>query len=481
MSNTGIQSPLGVNAVSTLLQNQGFYINPTVASITGSSTDNKTYNPGSIVNDTYLFWVTYAINIAYQNLGVEMADATYNNLISIGSQSIPALGNAIPPTYMMNDPSGQWAGQGTTGYAIQGLADQAQNAPWLPYTTDNVNIGITQWGYFRLIALQAWNEFNWNGSTAIGVANAGSFVIGTVYTILSVGTTDFTTIGATSNTPGIIFTATGIGAGSGTASYVYAVNQFPPAYKDFTSSFLTCNNFNNYSNSAIHTVNNSKTFQQGTFSNQNDLINGDVTGVSLALQDFGQDLINLGKALNIAQINKFGLPSTLLQLIKQNNAQSQNLNLALLSSGLSVSEVAAISNGSVTPTKDQEQKLYSAFLIIKSAALTEILTPLSCKTKGLTSLADLLNVKKLFPLSYSSLTVPIYNTTPGPTNSKTYYLLYSQGQVNSQLTAPAVAAQVAPVTPPAFPPVATPVSAPVTPAKIIGASSTAIFKAGGLL
>lgn len=47
---------------------------------------------------------------------------------------------------------------------------------------------------------------------------AGSFVTGFVYTILSIGTTNFTLIGAASNTVGLSFTATGAGSGTGTAS-----------------------------------------------------------------------------------------------------------------------------------------------------------------------------------------------------------------------------------------------------------------------
>lgn len=47
---------------------------------------------------------------------------------------------------------------------------------------------------------------------------AGSFVIGTKYIITAVGTTDFTAIGAASSTVGVVFTATGAGSGTGTAS-----------------------------------------------------------------------------------------------------------------------------------------------------------------------------------------------------------------------------------------------------------------------
>ena len=46
---------------------------------------------------------------------------------------------------------------------------------------------------------------------------AGSFVTGIGYQIVSVGSTDFTAIGAASNTVGVFFTATGAGSGSGTA------------------------------------------------------------------------------------------------------------------------------------------------------------------------------------------------------------------------------------------------------------------------
>lgn len=46
---------------------------------------------------------------------------------------------------------------------------------------------------------------------------AGSFVSGARYRITSIGSTDFTLIGAASNTVGVEFTATGVGAGTGTA------------------------------------------------------------------------------------------------------------------------------------------------------------------------------------------------------------------------------------------------------------------------
>jgi hypothetical protein len=60
----------------------------------------------------------------------------------------------------------------------------------------------------------SWDQFNLASTTTV---TAGSFVIGTTYTILTVGTTSFTSIGAASNTIGVVFTATGVGSGTGTA------------------------------------------------------------------------------------------------------------------------------------------------------------------------------------------------------------------------------------------------------------------------
>ena len=60
MSDTGKQSPLGVNTLSSLLQNIGFNINPTMANFVGSSTSlSSATELGKIVNDTCLRLLTY--------------------------------------------------------------------------------------------------------------------------------------------------------------------------------------------------------------------------------------------------------------------------------------------------------------------------------------------------------------------------------------------------------------------------------------
>ena len=378
MSDTGKQSPLGDNVLGSILNDRGLTINPIAASFMGASKVNDSYTPGKLVRDTCLYWLTYAINngwLKYQD-GL-LYEAVYNNLINIGAGTIRALGNSKPDTYIIFDPSNQWAGEATTGYAITGNVGQGQEATWIPYNTSNPNESVTQWGYIRLHALQAWNEFNWNGQP---------------------------------------------------------VTRAHPEYKEFTASFMTGASFVNYSNQAIFALQNSKTFLKGTYSNQDDLITADVAGVNLSTKIFGEDLVALGKAIDLSIISTFGLPSSLLRTLRKYNAISQDLSLALLAAELSIDDVEQISTGiNISPTVEQEQKIYGAFLVIVGQSLIDVLVPLNCKTKGLTSLADLLDIKKLFPKSYPSMTVPIYNAAPGPTNSKTYYLIYKDGGVNSQI------------------------------------------------
>jgi hypothetical protein len=55
------------------------------------------------------------------------------------------------------------------------------------------------------------------GALVTATVTAGAFVIGTRYRIATVGTTNFTLIGASANTVGITFVATGAGSGTGTA------------------------------------------------------------------------------------------------------------------------------------------------------------------------------------------------------------------------------------------------------------------------
>lgn len=97
-------------------------------------------------------------------------------------------------------------------------------------TPNNLNTIIpdiarsSSYGYFQFL----------NATTL----TAGSFVVGTTYKIKTIGTTDYTLIGATANTVGLTFTATGVGTGTGT---VYT------SYSDLSQGII-------YTGNALNTV-----------------------------------------------------------------------------------------------------------------------------------------------------------------------------------------------------------------------------------
>lgn len=346
--------------------------------------------------------------------GATVNNLNYDSLLTIGSGVIPALGNSPPYTWTNYDPSSRWYGPATTGYYLMedyGPAEgQAQTALWRAFNLANLNKSITQWGYYRCFPLQAWNEFNYNGEPT----------------------------GSTS---------------------LYTTGQSMPQYKEFISSFLSAFSFVNYANPGIKSFQEAPEYLKGIYSNMDDLISSDITGISLATKVFGQDCITLGRVINLDKIEAFGLPSILLQTIRQNKILTDALSLALLSTGLTPTEINDIASGNIeSVTKTQEQKIYSAFLIIVGQDLNDILFALNCKTLGLESLADLLNIKKIFPNSYQSLTVPIYNSQPGPTNSKTYYPIYDGNGVSDRIQSTQVASQVGETILSGTPPVIEPIT-----------------------
>ena len=82
------------------------------------------------------------------------------------------------------------------------------------------NSAIISWG----TVASAASGYDYYYTPATGATfTSGTFVAGQTYQIVSIGTTDFTTNGAASNTVGLVFTATGVGsATTGTAKLITA-------------------------------------------------------------------------------------------------------------------------------------------------------------------------------------------------------------------------------------------------------------------
>jgi len=110
--------------------------------------------------------------------------------------------------------------KGKTKYLVTGTTT-GLTAPC--YTANVANAALTP-NTFNILATLAdastkyvESLSDYNSEVFPAQVAAGSLVIGTVYTIYSVGTTNWTAVGAFANMTGITFTATAAGSGTGTA------------------------------------------------------------------------------------------------------------------------------------------------------------------------------------------------------------------------------------------------------------------------
>ena len=84
-------------------------------------------------------------------------------------------------------------------------------------TTNTVTVPLTGTGQNGTAGYYIGLPVAFTGAVLV----AGTFIVGNTYKILTIGTTDFMTFGASANIPGTEFIATNVGSGSGTVSSIF--------------------------------------------------------------------------------------------------------------------------------------------------------------------------------------------------------------------------------------------------------------------
>jgi hypothetical protein len=183
---------------------------------------------------------------------------------------------------------------------------------------------------------------------------------------------------------------------------------------------------------------NSTDYLGPTFTNMNNLITGDIAQVNLAFPAFGADLALCGDLFALDTVNIFGTPAALLnQLARKGNminGSTPCVTTALKAEGLTDQNIADLVNLNVQSLFNPDgltqnafdtlqKRAYPALCNVAGDCLIEVLAILDCTLPNITSMCELLNPVKIFPTSYSSLTLPtpsgpvlIYDTT-GAVNS----------------------------------------------------------------
>ena len=179
-------------------------------------------------------WVAYynsAIGSAIRALK-GWADLNAINHLGIGAESSlnvltgNNLVNITPQTSITNTAPVFATTSGSKTVTITDSNITASVLDYVEYITPVAVGGLVLSGPYQLSTAAGTTYSIIASSAATSTANtstnttAGSFTIGNTYQIVTVGTTDFTLIGASANTVGIIFNATGVGTGTGTAKLV---------------------------------------------------------------------------------------------------------------------------------------------------------------------------------------------------------------------------------------------------------------------
>lgn len=422
MSFSGKFTSLGLNTQSQLMSNQGLTISPDAQLYQGSWI-NGTYTPGSLTSSTVLDRITRALpNFLNNCVPSKLSVANWRNLLKIGSSTIPALGNSMPSTFVPTYAGyGSWEYKSVDSYGnITGSGTLAKVADIYP--PKNYGKEKTYSYVYQEHNDYAWIT-GWPGKNS-WQKTSDDFSAAHYPQVADTGLIDYDTY----------FSQGFIATIARQAYYEFWYNyqtRRSNQYQEFLNMLTQCYQFRQSSNKLIASFVNTQTFIKGNYSNINDLTTSDIAGVSLSLKEFGNDLIRLGKSLDLTNIHVFGMPSKFLLNAQNNGALTDSLKFALLYNDLTITEVSNILLPGYTPTTEQEKKIYDALLMIQGQDLLDICITLNVATSGLTSLADLISPIKMFPNSYQSLTIPAYNTQT--LSSKNYTLIYSGSNVNTNI------------------------------------------------
>jgi hypothetical protein len=221
----------------------------------------------------------------------------------------------------------------------------------------------------------------------------------------------------------------------------------------FCQIFQIAAGYRQSANDLICSAVNATTYLGPTFTTMNDLITGQLTAANLALKCFGADVAKSGNLLNLGKLDDFGTPASVLQQIsEQAGITSGTLSCIatkLAEFGLTQSDIILLATPEAserTPTENEfntlQKRAYAAMVAIDGDCLTYALDILDAVIPNIANLGDLLDLKKVFPTSWPSMTVISTapntvidpNTPPSP-GSTSILIFEPDGAVNPAVQA----------------------------------------------
>ena len=212
-------------------------------------------------------------------------------------------------------------------------------------------------------------------------------------------------------------------------------------YGRFSQGFIAVQGYIASTNQYINSAVNANQFLGPTFTNMDSLTTAGISSVNGDLETFGADLAKQGNLVNLQKLDLYGTPAGLVQQISSLAGVSRQtvpaIQSAMTAVGLTDSDIENIvtdnrvginrPNGLSQNEFDRIQKnAYTALSLVSGDDLDQILSILDVTTPNITSLDQLLDPVKMFPLSYLTM------LTPTPAGAVPIF--GTDGSVNSSIT-----------------------------------------------
>lgn len=185
----------------------------------------------------------------------------------------------------------------------------------------------------------------------------------------------------------------------------------------FALAFMAAQGYISSTNVFVNSAVNAQTYLGPTFTNMSNLTTNNISAMNSNLTGFGIDLGNQGQLTDMQNLNNYGTPAALLkQISKVAGLQGGTLRIIevpLVAAGLSKDNILMLISGSrdANPAQfDQYQRLaYTGMTNVVGVDLQQVLSILDVTTPNISTLADLLDQKKIFPNSWTTLATPTAN------------------------------------------------------------------------
>jgi len=193
----------------------------------------------------------------------------------------------------------------------------------------------------------------------------------------------------------------------------------------FAGVFSAAAGYQQQTTELIYSAINATTYLGPTFTNMNNLITCDMTGINLALPALSDDFAHLGNAYGLDNLDIVFTPTGLLQQLSKQAGITQgtipSVETALLAAGLTLEEIDQLATppGAVTLSITQfdvlQKKAYQGMQQVTGEGLQNVLDILGVTTPGFDStnpavnMSQLLDPVRIFPISYPSMLTPTVN------------------------------------------------------------------------